>query len=877
MKQYGLGSRRTFWATPLRPPSQPRDTNVVESLIGKARNMVASFSIKKRKGVVDFALGIQFLQAFCSLKGWQSSTKHYTNKTGWTGLGEALSESETVNLWNRGRNLAEMFKNGSGFFINSGHPGVFVFPKRKKGGPSLFELLGERDENVEAFCRSDVIFKILCGIRGQPFTLEQIIQEISGLRERKVPPFFFNNMTTWELLQDYEEKAKNDSLKYALDIIDCHEALGETFDFGKTFDSTERLFQEACALALITAKYLFRVVHNEKMRNNPEWTRPLAGRASARYQCSCIGYSKKVVCEHVLAVEIQQHDSHHTIESNANPSLVDFGSKVSRAKETERSGVWTANSSSRAYCGNVVMRFSEGKAKRKTQQDHQRYWGRIGGEAGQFVGNLVSLLSPGKTSRNETLRPTQRVEWERLFSYFDPDSELQGLVPERVHNKRVNAGKEIGATAWAFEFIPRDEHDTTRSKTRRGKRIKSGSVLLDGVEFISYSWEDRSWVITGANGPRANGDRSARVVASKFSSIEYEPSLLEKGVFGISSEYGWVVRLPENPSKEGKNKITVQTAPNADRNASHKVDRNTFLPFCTVASLALEKRGEADALILPMSHNQATVSDDIYTPTQRYQLEVHVGDSHGVLCLYWPLDAYGKNNPLQSGHFWLNYTTITFGLKAILTQHAQAANSVYVAELSKRYDREMAYINFQAKADAGVEHILVPAHVGQNHFVLFWISRLRTEHPCILFLDSIGANHRSAKALSGDSADVMRELMVLLPKAQVGILPCPQQHEFPFMHCGLYMLYNLDCILKAHTKQPFKQNLESLPNKDSNPTHTMNRTLKDLSKCIFLEFEQSAWTLDKFPPISNDSLSQLRSRFIREIESLYVDYAQRTL
>ena len=58
----------------------------------------------------------------------------------------------------------------------------------------------------------------------------------------------------------------------------------------------------------------------------------------------------------------------------------------------------------------------------------------------------------------------------------------------------------------------------------------------------------------------------------------------------------------------------------------------------------------------------------------------------------------------------------------------------------------------------------------------------------------------------------------------------------------------------------------------------MNRTLKQLSQCIFgEEFDQSAWSSDKFPPINTDALQQRRAGLIRAIEALYVDYAQTNL
>ena len=102
-----------------------------------------------------------------------------------------------------------------------------------------------------------------------------------------------------------------------------------------------------------------------------------------------------------------------------------------------------------------------------------------------------------------------------------------------------------------------------------------------------------------------------------------------------------------------------------------------------------------------------------------------------------------------------------------------------------------------------------------------------------LFMDSIGSGHRSAKALGGDCSTVMQNIRSQLPpQVKVGILQCPQQAEAPYQHCGFYVLYNLECVLKCLGEENFQKSLQSFVDA-VDLTKTVTRTLNDASKFIF--------------------------------------------
>lgn len=206
---------------------------------------------------------------------------------------------------------------------------------------------------------------------------------------------------------------------------------------------------------------------------------------------------------------------------------------------------------------------------------------------------------------------------------------------------------------------------------------------------------------------------------------------------------------------------------------------------------------------------------------------------------------------------------------------------MYVAEINHDFKRSLAYVDFRGKAAAGVHHFFVPAHVNNNHYVLFWVFGLQTgEQPYVLLMDSIGSGPRSAKALAGDCSTVMQNIREQLPKqVKVGILQCPQQAEIPYQHCGLYLLYNLERVLESTGvgEDNFRTCLQSFVDPDITLTQSANRTLNDMSKSIFKDFPASAWRCDKFPPISLDTLKDIKREIIREIEGLYADYAQQSL
>ena len=98
---------------------------------------------------------------------------------------------------------------------------------------------------------------------------------------------------------------------------------------------------------------------------------------------------------------------------------------------------------------------------------------------------------------------------------------------------------------------------------------------------------------------------------------------------------------------------------------------------------------------------------------------------------------------------------------------------MYVANINTEHARSLADVDFRGKAAAGVQHFFVPAHVNSNHYVLFWVFGLQTgEQPRVLFMDSIGSGHRSAKALGGDCSTVMQNIRSQLPpQVKVGIHP----------------------------------------------------------------------------------------------------------